>query len=159
MRIIKIKKEEFNGGLPAKAARKALRAGQSMFELLVAVFVIAIVLTALVSLVSTTVGNTTFSRERTQAANYTQEAVEWLRSERDKDWGVFRTRAGSTYPLGDLNWASSGSTVADTGFERQVELVELNPNTIEARVVTSWADSTGAHESRVTTYFTNWRTR
>lgn len=138
--------------------------GQSMFELLVAVFVVGITLVALVSLTSKAVGNTTFSRERTQATRYTQEAVEWLRAERDQDWGAFRDRAtasGRNYCLQTLSWSSGCSPINGTALTRGVTLIynSANPNTVEARVVTAWSDSAGVHESRVTTYFTNWRTK
>lgn len=142
--------------------------GQSMFELLVAVFVIGITLTALVSLVSTSLRNTGFSRERTTAGNYTQEAVEWLRRERDADWGTFTSRAsasGTTYCLNALAWGenSCGSgTIPETPFTREVVLIynsAADPNRVEARVTTTWTDSQGSHESSVNTYFTNWRTR
>src|SRR3989304_1422306 len=94
--------------------------GQSMFELLVAVFVIALTLTALVGLVSTSISNTNFSRERTLASKYTQEAVEWLRQERDISWAAFITQAGVRC-LGSLSW-SSGCAISGTAFSRQVTL-------------------------------------
>jgi len=139
-----------------------------MFELLVAVFVIALSLTAIVSLVTTSIGNTTFSRDRSVAAKSTQEAVEWLRAERDQDWGVFRTRGsanGSPYCLPDLSWNNGQGICAPlpgTNLRREVLLIYnagSDPDTVEARVVTSWVDSAGTHESRITTYLTNWRTR
>jgi Tfp pilus assembly protein PilV len=143
--------------------------GQSMFELLVAVFVIALTLTALVSLVTSAVGNTTFSRERTQASKFTQAAVEWLRAQRDDDWGAFKGKgnpSGITYCLRDLAWntgsCSSSQALQDTNLFREATIIynsASNPDSVEARVVTSWVDSNGTHESRVTTYFTNWRTR
>jgi Tfp pilus assembly protein PilV len=139
--------------------------GQSMFELLIAVFVIAISLTAVVGLVVRTVGNTTFSKERTEAGKQTQEAVEWLRAERDNDWAIFATRgsaSGRNYCLQNLSWNSSCAPIPGTSFEREATLyydAAANPDLVEARVVTSWSDSSGLHESRVSTSFTNWRTR
>lgn len=138
--------------------------GQSMFELLVAVFVIGITLVALVGLIARSVSDATFSRERTQAAKYTQEAVEWLRVQRDQDWGVFRGRGtpgGADFCLETLAWTAGASCgeIPGTQFTRRVTLISnpTNPDLVEARVVTSWSDSAGVHESRVTTYFTNWR--
>lgn len=146
------------------AGAKRLAPGQSMFELLIAVFVIAITLVALVSLASRSIGNTTFSRERTQASKLTQEATEWLRKERDADWGAFKARAsatGTNYCLATLSWSSGCGTVPGTGLSRWVTLISSpsNPDLVEAQVITSWSDSAGPHESRITTYLTNWRTR
>jgi hypothetical protein len=136
--------------------------GQSMFELLVAVFVVGITLVALVALAARSIGNTTFSRERTQVSKYTQEAAEWLRAERDAGWGVFRARANGgsmSYCLPSLSWTVGCTPIAGTNFSREVEITEESLETVRADVVVSWSDSSGAHESRVTTYFTNWRTR
>ncbi len=119
----------------------------------------------MVGLASRSIGNTTFSREKTQAAKYTQEAVEWLRGQRDVDWGVFRLKgspSGTNYWLQTLAWSASSSPITGTAFTRQAIIIynaAANPDVVEARVVTSWSDSAGTHESRVTTYFTNWRTR
>lgn len=138
--------------------------GQSMFEILVAVFVVAISLTAVVSLATNALSNTTFSKDRTLAAKHTQDAVEWLRAERDRDWGVFLARAtagGREYCLSLLRWDASCANIEGTNLDRRVTLIisTSDPNTIEARVVTTWVDQSGTHESRVSTYFTNWRTR
>lgn len=147
---------------------KKLKRGQSMFELLVAVFVIALSLTAIVSLVSTSIGNTTFSRDRSVAAKSTQEAVEWLRAERDSNWGTFRGRGsvnGARYCLPTLGWDNGQGTcspISGTNLRREVILIYnpgSDPDTVEARVATIWTDSSGTHESRITTYLTNWRTR
>lgn len=141
------------------------KSGQSMFELLIAVFVIAITLTAIVGLVTRSIGNTTFSKERTEAGKQTQEAVEWLRAERDNDWGAFAARAtinGRNYCLQTLSWNSSCSAIPNTNLTREVTLyfdASADPNLVEARVVTRWSDSSGLHESRISTSFTNWRTR
>lgn len=146
--------------------KQILISGQSMFELLVAVFVIGITLVALVGLTARSIANTTFSRERTLAAKYTQEAVEWLRAERDQDWGSFRSRGtpeGANFCMESLVWAPGTScpVIPGTGLTRRMSLFysPASPDSVEARVVTSWSDSAGVHESRITTYFTNWRTR
>lgn len=137
--------------------------GQSMFELIVAVFVVGLTLTAIVTLVTNAISNSTFSKERTQAAKYTNEAVEWLREQRDLDWGQFKGRAsgsGTTHCLPNLNWGQSCTIIAGTVFTRTAVLI-LAPSgeSVEARVVTSWSDQSGQHESRVTTSLTNWRTK
>lgn len=149
-------------------SKKNSKLGQSMFELLVAVFIIALTLTAIVSLVTTSISNTTFSKDKTLAAKYTQEAVEWFREQRDSNWGTFKARSspsGSNYCLNTLAWnmgsCSGTDFIADTNLVRQATLITsaADPNSIEVRVVTSWSDQSGQHESRVTTFLTNWRTR
>lgn len=144
--------------------------GQSMFELLVAVFVIAISLVAILGLVTGAIGNTTFSKERTQANKFTQEAVEWLRSERDSNWLTFKNKGGADgnkYCLPNLMYwptattGTCGAFIPNTNFTREAILTysSSDPDIVEARVITSWSDSSGKHDSTVITYFTNWRTR
>jgi type II secretory pathway pseudopilin PulG len=144
--------------------------GQSMFELLVAVFVIAISLVAILGLVTGAIGNTTFSKERTQANKFTQEAAEWLRSERDTNWLTFKGKGdadGNKYCLPDLMYwptattGTCGATIPNTNFTREAILIynSSDPDIVEARIITSWTDSSGKHDSTVVTYFTNWRTR
>ncbi len=137
-----------------------------MFELLVAVFVVAVTLVALLGLVTGAIGNSTFAGERTQAAKYTQQAVEWLRAQRDADWAVFSGRgseAGTTYCLNGLDWNTGGCSSAeliDAKFKREVVLIyDSAAESVEAQIITSWSDASGLHESKATTNFTNWRTR
>lgn len=148
--------------------KNKLKNGQSMFELLIAVFVIGIALTAIVSLVTTSISNTSFSRDRTLAAKYTQEASEWLREQRDLNWGQFTSRGsadGSTYCLQTLTWDSGSCSeseyIADTNMVREVTLIypASSNDTVEARIITYWQDASGRHESRISTYFSNWRTK
>jgi len=146
--------------------KSSFKKGQSMFELLVAVFAVGFTLVALIGLVGRSVGNSAFGKERSQAARFTQEAIEWLRSERDRDWMVFYNRSSSSgvcYCLKSLDWVSTSCSTCENiqgvGMRRITTLRSLGPNNVQAEVVTTWTDATGGHESRVTTYFTNWRTR
>ena len=150
--------------LSAKAENKK---GQSLFELLVAVFITAVTLVTLLSLVGSSVSNSTLARDRSEAVRYTNEVTEWLRSERDANWTTFISRAtasGRTYCLQNLLWSATGTCVPITGtkFTRELTLIydaAADPNVVEARVVTTWSDSSGTHESRSTTKLTNWRTQ
>ena len=142
-----------------------------MFELLMAVFITAITLVAIVNLVSNSVSNSTFSRDRSEAVRYTNEIAEWLRSERDEDWIAFTARgavgAGRIYCLTSSTWPTSSgacnstSVIPNTKFTRQATLIydaSSDPNTVEAQIVTTWSDSGGTHESRTSIILTNWRT-
>jgi len=142
--------------------------GQSLFELIVAILITAITLVAIISLVSSSINNSTYSRDRTEASRYSLEAMEWLRSERDIDWNLLVSRgsvSGRTFCLQNLDWTISGNCTIDTipnsKFSREIELVYdsvADPNSIEARVITYWQDTSGYHESRLSTFLTNWRT-
>lgn len=65
-------------------------AGFTMVEVLVAVAVVAMVMTAVVSGVSFSIKNTRYARDKSLAIHYAQESLEWLRKQRDENgWNVF----------------------------------------------------------------------
>ena len=139
--------------------------GTSFIELLMALGVVSIALLALVSLVTKSISNTTFSKESTQASRYTQELLEWLRGERDTEWQVFSSRAsagvGRTYCLNNLSWSNTGACgntefIANTRLLRELTLTLIDPVTVEALVRTTWTDGSGSHNVRSTTTFTSW---
>lgn len=141
--------------------------GQSLFEVILAIAVLALVLVGIVSLATSSVRNSTFSRNKTLGSKYAQEASEWLRSERDKGRDAFIAResvSGGKYCLQTLSWTNTGvcvdELIADTPFTRNLTLikrVELGKTVIEADVVVLWQDSQGEHEARSYTYLSDWR--
>ena len=153
--------------------------GQSLFELVVAIAVSAIIIIALVSLATLSIRNSTYSKNKALAANYAQEATEWLRGQRDNNTDVFFTDAsnntaisGSGYCLSTLalgTLISSISTpgkcaalVENTTFTRYTILTtttQSGKTVVEADVVVSWSDAQGFHEITSATNFTDWRQR
>ena len=142
--------------------------GQSLFEVVAALAVVALIIVALVSLVAKAVSNANFSRNQTLASRYSQEATEWLRGERDKDFDQFRTQASSSPQcLNNLSWGnigicSDGEEISDTPFKREVTFtvsMVSAKTVIETLVKVYWSDSQGAHEARSVTNFSDWRQR
>lgn len=142
-------------GLPRR------QAGQSFFELLVAIAVVGLTLTALVSLATRSLSNSTFSKSSTAASRLTQDSLEWIRGQRDQGWDLFYAKssgAGITYCMSTLNWNNVGScgsgelvTVDNIEFTREATVKTIDANNIEVAVATSWVDGTGTHESHATT--------
>lgn len=138
--------------------------GQSLFEVVLALAVISVVLVALVSLASGAVRNTTFSKNKTISSRLAQEAVEWIRGERDTSWTEFFSRAltSPNYCLQDLEWLDIGSCsneefIQDTVLVRNMTLTVISPNQVQVEIEVSWEDSQGVHATRVVTDFTNWQ--
>lgn len=142
--------------------------GQSMFEVILALFIITLILVAVVILSTSSISNSISSRNKTLASKYTQEAIEWLRSEREADITNFRSKISiSNYCLNslNLNWTNTGvcgssEIIPETVFLRQVNFTTSLVSgklIITANVVTSWNDSKGIHEARTITYFTDTR--
>lgn len=143
--------------------------GQSLFEVVVAVGISALIVTGIVVLSANSIQNSSFSRDKTLASLYVQQAMEWIRKERDQNSDVFRTKAtydqsnNITYCLNDLSWpntpgncASESFVDGDTKFVRKVTFPACNPcppNIIEVNVTVSWMDSKGNHDVSSSTNF------
>lgn len=144
--------------------------GQSLFEVVLALGVITAITVGIVSLAVTSIRNAAFSKNKTLAGNYAQEATEWLRSERDSDFEAFRTHA-ETQPsfkwcLSNLSWSkfgpcSTSDNITGTPLFRDVTFTtSVSGNTIiEADIKVYWTDSQGVHEVSSITSFTDWRQR
>jgi len=137
--------------------------GQSLFEVVIAIFIISMIIVGVVSVSTTSLSNAVFSRNKTLAGRYSQEAIEWVRGQREQDISTFivNTTANSSYCLQTLVWSNIGSCgsaeyIDATIFKRQVEFstsLLSTKNIIEATVTTSWNDSRGYHEAKYTTNF------
>ena len=141
-----------------------MQSGQSLFEVVFAIAVVAIIISGVVALSATTVRNSSFSRNNALATNYAQEAAEWLRSERDNNWVIFSGRSntsGVTWCINALTWVSGvcSGNISGTIFMRTVTLTTdiVDPNTIQAVVLAIWADSQGNHQTKTTMTLTNWK--
>lgn len=138
--------------------------GQSLFEVVFSVAIAAILVVGVVALAATSVRNSTSARNDSLAKNYAEEAGEWLREERDKEWVAFKVNVDNStkWCLKDLSWSdnsacSSSDFITSTIFIRDVIFSVINDNLIEVTIVVSWNDSQGAHEVRTVTRLANWR--
>ncbi len=142
--------------------------GQSLFEVVVALAISALIIVALVALVSSAIRNATYSKNNSLAASFAQEATEWLRGERDNDANTFLANTQTpVWCLPDLNWDIPGTCISEnaipgTPFIRQVSFAVSQAGgktVIEANVTVSWQDSQGSHQVASATNFTDWRQR
>lgn len=141
--------------------------GQSLFEVIIAIAVVAVALTALVSLGTNALGNAQFSENQSTGASLTQEALEWVREQRDLNWDDFVRDIdvnGETWCLENLSFNSPGECgsndlIADR-FTREVTLNTDDPNipqVVEVEVTTSWIESGNQKSSKANTVLTDWR--
>jgi len=142
--------------------------GQSLFEVVFTLAIAALIITAVVSLATTSIRNSTFARNKSQATRLAQESTEWLREERDKDWVEFANRAssgaGTSWCLKILSWPGAAGTcggedfvTATSIFIRETTLILVSSSNIQASIVVSWRDALGLHEVRQVTSYTDWR--
>jgi hypothetical protein len=146
--------------------------GQSLFEVVLALAIATIIIVAMVALASSAIRNSNFSRNKTLATRYSQEATEWLRGERDTDFDTFFARAANPlFCLKTLNWSDAtigactdGQEIPGTLFKREVGFARttvlvggLPKNVVEAEIKVYWQDAQGVHEVRSITEYTDWR--
>lgn len=131
--------------------------GQSLFEVVVAVSISALIITAIVAVVSNSIQGSTYSRDKTLAANYVQQTMEWLKQQRGADLKNLETKVlaitetpGLLYCLTALSWPdpspSCNNLITDTKFSRKLEISSYLNDIAHVRVTVSWQDSKGVHE-------------
>ncbi|OGY10140.1 MAG: hypothetical protein A3A58_02445 [Candidatus Blackburnbacteria bacterium RIFCSPLOWO2_01_FULL_41_27] len=137
--------------------------GQSLFELIIAIGIGIIIVTAIVQLVTISVRNASFAKNKNEATRLAQQALEWLRTEKEKDWAVFYDRAGNPayWCFPTLAWTAgqcgssqtiSGSTTFTRGATLDQEDVDGNDTSVVV-VTVSWTEGGRTHQSSVTTQF------
>ena len=139
--------------------------GQTLLELVVAIGVVAVVLTALVAAVTASLRYSQATRLRSRGVKYAQEGLELSRKLRDiSTWDVFQA-----YGDGSGSWcldalgvwtvdASSGSCPFSAGddFWRRVTYVWNDPR-MEVTVTVTWGERTVSSTVELKTYFTQWK--
>jgi Tfp pilus assembly protein PilV len=153
--------------------RWKIQRGQSLFEVVVAIAISAIIIVTIVALVTNSIRNSTFSKNQSLASNYAQQATEWLRGKRDEDVTQFVAKTGTstTWCLDSLpddlaavraTACSEDDVITNTNFIREVKFAtttSTGKTLIEADVAVSWDDSQGNHKVTSATSFADWRQR
>ncbi len=138
--------------------------GQSLFEVVVAVGVIALVMVAVVSLGTVSVRNSNFAKNDAIATKYAQEGTECLRQQRDANWSIFLSTNGSacagtssvftrTVPPFNCFQYDPGPLPTTTGRP----CADVRVNMVDTIISVAWTDSQGTHSVRSATTFTKWR--
>ena len=128
--------------------------GQSLIEVIAALAIALLVLLALVRVTIVSMRNANFAKNQALATQYAQEAMEWIRTQRDADWSNLTE---GTYCLSDsLSWltGSCGYTLEGI-FKREAFLTSQGTDKFQVLVAVSWAS--GAHKSELTSYLTSWQ--
>lgn len=146
--------------------KKVFEKGQSLFEIVLALGLITLILTAVVGLASLSIKNSSFSQLQTTATRHVETTMEWLREEKESDWTNFYTFASnssnSKWCFNNLSWADAtlgecSDFISDTNFKREITFVtSLEPREVQVMVDVNWLDSSGYHEVSSTSDFTNY---
>ncbi len=135
--------------------------GQTLVELVIVLAVVGLVITGVVSIAAVSVRNARFAKDQATAARFTQEAIEWIRQQRDSSWSGFAARAGRTYCMDQLYWnivnpCTAGQVIPNTAFTRSANLISLDASSVSVDVTVAWTDARGSHQSRMSTILTSW---
>lgn len=145
--------------------------GQSLLEVIVGVGIVTIVLVGLISVITVSLANAQFSRSRTQANKYAQEASEWLRGQRDEmSWADFYTKAtsGGRYCLASLDWFvdNNNCPVINDDVDMYTRRVVLTPvcpidpcndDKVAIHITVSWVQGQRTPSVELDTYLTKWK--
>ena len=145
--------------------------GQSLYEVVIAFFMMSVIIVGVVILATNSITNSSFSKNKTLASRYAQEATEWLRGQRDAGMDEFIAKIippveTYTYCLDTLSWSNTGTCsnsefiTGSTIFKREVVLRKIiysGKNIIEVDISVIWDDSKGEHEVRSVTNFSDIR--
>lgn len=146
------------------AVKQIKFSGQSLFEVVFAVGMVALILTAIVLLSTRSIKTADFSQNRAMAGKYAQEATEWFRLQRDLlGWDIFFAKADDTpvsHSFGSLVFDTTDTLIPGTVFSRSYTLSEYTTDEgdlgLLLEVKIEWTDSEGPHTVINSTKFTNW---
>lgn len=135
--------------------------GQTLAEIVVALGIVLILLSGLVSGATSAVKTNSQTQKRSLAVTYSQEALELSRKLRDEDWDSFQARSGLWCLNKDGVWtqgAPSCPVNIDSFYTRGVTFTWNEAGSrMEVVATVSWPDGGSTHQSQLTTFFTQWQ--
>jgi len=154
--------------------------GTSIVEVMVAIAVVGVVMTAVTAVVSVSLQNTSRSKAKSLGTKYTQEGIEYFRAQKNlMGWESFLTAvqeggASPTYCLASLPYSQNGgfelvpnrpcvtSEFVDVlNLYKRAAFVTLTPvngePTVTVTVTTTWPDGSNTTESTATQQFQQYR--
>lgn len=145
-----------------------LERGFSILEVILAVGLAVLILSALVSLGVTATKNSTFSRDQTQATKYARETMERVRAFRDqKGLTALKTQCPALVTTfcqisPALTIVQGKETLTGTPFTRYFQRIGTCPaagggEIIPITVTTEWSDGGGKHNAELQSCFTSWQ--
>lgn len=142
--------------------------GVALVESVVTVGVVVVLITGLLSLTSKSLNASQFGKNKSTAVGYASSAIEIVRKERDSSWAVFSAKAsaapGTMYCLsGTSAWTNPVSGACPTNvnsfYSRSVTYTNVSSGTpkVIIDVVVRWSEGSIHHDTKLKTYFTQWR--
>ncbi len=125
-----------------------------------AVGMIALLLTAVLALISLSVKNSRLAKDRTMAVGLAQQGVELMRTYRDLSWSTLLTKAnGVNYDLpSDWTVATglSNGCPTDNNYLRCVVLTQPGGGEVAVQVTVSWVEGSQTYQTVQNTNLSLW---
>lgn len=137
--------------------------GQTLVEIVVAIGVVVLLVTGLVAGATMTIKSAQYSRAKSSAVRYSQEALEKARALRDSGWEGFMaygSPTGTTWCLDKSGSWTQGAVNCpvniDGFYTRSVTYVWQDPN-MKVSVATTWTDGVKTYRVDLGTILTQWQ--
>lgn len=129
-----------------------MKKGQMLLEVVLALAIVTIVMVALVQLSTRSIKNSDFSRYQAEATSYANEAMEWIRADRNtKGWGAWWDDhpCGPTCNVVIGNWYTVQAAFTPSG-------VGVLPQRMEISVTVTWDQGGVSHSAKQDAVFTRY---
>lgn len=144
---------------------RRIQSGQSLIEAVVAVGLVVVIATALISATTAGLKSGQSGKLRSKAVVLAQDGLELARKLRDSNWVVFESYGTAPNNIKCLDSVGAWSTQSgscpfdiDNNYARTVTFTWDNPNSrMKAGSVVSWNERSQVKSVTLTTYFTDWR--
>lgn len=134
------------------------RSGQSVIEVLVAIFILASMATAGFVLLSTTFSEGLAVSERTRADDVLGNGFEAVRQIRNQSFDLLTDGSHGLSSSGGT-WSFAGTSDTDGIYQRTVEISTIDDLTRQVTVTVAWVNHLGRTEQRsAATFLTDWLT-
>jgi type II secretory pathway pseudopilin PulG len=140
-----------------------MKKGQTLIEIIVAIGVVVLLVTGLLAGATATLKAAQYSRVKSLAVRYSQEALETARTVRNTGWETFSTYGsvgGITWCLNKAgSWTQAPGSCSpniDNIYTRTVVFTWQDPK-MNVAVSTTWTDGARTYRVDQTTYFTQWQ--
>lgn len=152
------------------ATRKQRQSGQTIIEVVIATGVVALVMTAVVAIISVSLRNKTRAKAKALGTKYTQEGIEYFLAQRNlPGWeSMFQTiqqgSGGSTYCMSTLPYTENGGLASLVNraclpnefidsrqiYQRSAEITTSGTDTVTITVTVAWTDGDRTQTSKDT---------
>lgn len=143
---------------------KNYTSGQSLLEAVVAVGLVIVIATALISATTTGLKASQSGKLRSKAVVLAQDGLELTRKLRDSDWDVFQGKGTAVGKAWCLNSLGQWDDIAPNPCPYDLEDIHArtitftwNGSRMKIDSVVSWNERSQVKDVTLTTYFTDWR--